>query len=205
MRHTYFGSQVKVKKISNKGFTILELMIVVALLAILLGIAVPSFSDFVERQAVKSDMNRLSKIFTSARAQAMTLEVGATSVCWNSTLAATAPANLTSAGAIIPPRSVVSFAGDAVVGYGELLSVMDVDVNRLSYRTNDNDNCVSFSAQGRLTQSNASGASFVVCKDSADASDAFRVDITIGGRISVRDNTSVVNVNGANVGALSCT
>lgn len=191
------------KKISYiQAFTILELMITVALLGVILTLAVPSFGDYVERQAVKSDISRFSTAFTSARSQAMTAQAGSTSVCWNNTAAEVAPANLAGTAARIPAESITVFEGgpNSPDGYGGIISVLDVDLNRLSYRTNDADNCIGFNAQGRLIQANVNGASFVVCKDSADATNAIRIDISIGGRISVRENTST-----SGTGVLSCT
>jgi len=163
-------------------------------LAATLTFAIPSFSDFVERQAVKSDINRLSKAFANARSQAMTLQMGSTSVCWNNGIAEVIPGNLAGTPARIPPRSLTVFEGgpDSDDGYGEIISILDVDVARLSYQTDDDDNCIGFNSQGRLTQSNANGVSFAVCKDENDNANSYRIDITIGGRVSVRENTSLL-------------
>lgn len=193
--------QVRASNALNNGFTILELMMAVAFLGVILALGVPSFTDYVARQAVKADVNRISKAFTSARSQAMTISAGLTSVCWNPADVAATPANLVTAGAIIPARSVAVFEGGpaSATGYGETLSIVDISIDRLSYRTSDADNCIGFNSQGRLIQSNVAGVSFVICKAAADASDAYRIDIAAGGRLTLRENTSAQGN-----GVLSC-
>lgn len=47
---------------SNKGFTLIELMIVVAIIAILASIAVPSYSKYVARAKVAEAISQLSDI-----------------------------------------------------------------------------------------------------------------------------------------------
>ena len=55
----------------SSGFTIIELLVVIAVSAVLLGIAVPSFTDFVAQQRVKSNAEQLRQALIIARAEAV--------------------------------------------------------------------------------------------------------------------------------------
>lgn len=194
---------MKNNELASRGFTILELITAVAIVALMAAIAIPSMSDFVEKQAVKSDVTRMAKVFTSARSQAMTSQTGFSSVCWNGSGVAVAPDNSNGpTAARVPPRSMAVFEGgpESDGNYGNMVSVLDIDPDRLFYNTDDNDNCLGFDAQGRLIQSNLNGTSFVVCKAENTDDDAYRIDISIGGRNAVRSNAAVVGA----FAALNC-
>jgi len=53
-----------------RGFTMVEMMITVAILAILLGLAVPSFSDFIKSTRLTTQANALSMDLQIARSEA---------------------------------------------------------------------------------------------------------------------------------------
>ena len=54
-----------------RGFTLIELMITIALLGILLALALPSFSDMIRRTAVSSAASSLSVALATARSEAV--------------------------------------------------------------------------------------------------------------------------------------
>lgn len=56
---------------AQKGFTLVELMIVVVIAAILASVAVPSFRSFIQGQAVKSAATDLHASFALARSEAV--------------------------------------------------------------------------------------------------------------------------------------
>ncbi|WP_265944223.1 GspH/FimT family pseudopilin [Dechloromonas sp. A34] len=58
-------------KPSVSGFTLIELMIAVALLGILLTLAMPSFSDMIRRMRIESAANSLSVALATARSEAV--------------------------------------------------------------------------------------------------------------------------------------
>ena len=55
----------------ERGFTLIELMVTIAVLAILLAVAVPAFSDFMEKARLRGAADALASQFSLARAEAM--------------------------------------------------------------------------------------------------------------------------------------
>lgn len=58
-------------KIGGKGFTLVELMVTISILAILLAIGAPNLRDFILKQQVSADANTLASAFRLARSEAM--------------------------------------------------------------------------------------------------------------------------------------
>lgn len=59
------------RMLASRGFTLIELMITIAILAIVLGVAVPSFQDFVRRNRVTATANNLVSALALARSEAV--------------------------------------------------------------------------------------------------------------------------------------
>ena len=57
--------------LGQQGFTLIEAMIVVAVIAVLLAVAVPSFSDFFEKNRLKRATEAVYGLITKARAEAV--------------------------------------------------------------------------------------------------------------------------------------
>jgi len=67
----------------NKGYTLLELMITLVMAAILLGIGVPSLTDFIKNNRMLAVTNGLMTVIKTARSEAMTQRANVT-VCRSS-------------------------------------------------------------------------------------------------------------------------
>jgi len=59
------------KRVHQHGLTLLEVMIVVAIIAIMLAVAVPSFSDFILTQRAKGSAEGLTAALQNAKAEAV--------------------------------------------------------------------------------------------------------------------------------------
>ena len=53
------------KKTNNKGFSLVELIIVIAIMAILVGVLAPQYLKYVEKSRVSADMDQLDSVYTA--------------------------------------------------------------------------------------------------------------------------------------------
>jgi type IV fimbrial biogenesis protein FimT len=60
---------------ANRGFTLIELMMVIVITAVLVGIAIPSFSELLDRNTVDTDANKLLSSILLARSEAVKREI----------------------------------------------------------------------------------------------------------------------------------
>lgn len=57
-----------------KGFTLIELMVVIAIIGVLMAMAGPAFGDFIKRQKIRSILNEWQSSFFFAQREAMRLK-----------------------------------------------------------------------------------------------------------------------------------
>lgn len=58
------------KKLNNKGFSLVELIIVIAIMVILVAVLAPQFTKYVERSRVSTDVQTASEIATAVQVAA---------------------------------------------------------------------------------------------------------------------------------------
>ena len=59
------------KKMNKKGFTIVELVIVIAVIAILAGVLIPTFSGIVEKAQISAEQQKVTNAYKEAYATAL--------------------------------------------------------------------------------------------------------------------------------------
>jgi len=68
----YFGNRMKNRELNNiKGFTLIELITVLSILAISITLAVPSFKSFMQNNQASSEAHKLLASFFLARSEAV--------------------------------------------------------------------------------------------------------------------------------------
>jgi type IV fimbrial biogenesis protein FimT len=174
------------KNYSNKGFTIMELMLSMGVLAALIAIAAPNLSEFLQRQRVNSQAEAISSALSVARSQALS-QLSDVTVCWNpSSSAVTRKGHSIAAGniAVLMGDTSTNIAGSQDViadfAYGEDLFIADDEA----------DNCVVFNDQGRLDLGQVSGNTLVmgVCIRSGENADSRSIVVGNTGRAVTNKN-----------------
>jgi len=103
------------KKLNNKGFSLVELIIVIAIMAILIAVLAPQFLRYVERSRLQKDNTAISEIANAAKV-AMA----------NDTVNNTVPAGATAVGTVA--GKVYTFTGAANTLNGEVAAVVGTPV-----------------------------------------------------------------------------
>lgn len=175
--------------IQSKGFTLVEALATLMVVSVIAVLAVPTFSDFLQRQSVRADNQFALKAFTVARSQAIAATATSTVVCWNNTNVNVDMSD-SSGGTthILNPGQILVSEG-TFADFGEIITRGNIVGDANVSFDNDADSCISFSAQGRMENSSVSPLSIVFCRALGDSEDSMRLEIAAGGRVSVKNNT----------------
>lgn len=136
-------------KSRTRGFTLMELMIALAVAAIILTLAVPNFSRFRLNNRLSNAANDALSVITRARTDAIKRQISV-SLCASTVPNAAAPT--CSDGAIEGLISFIDLNNNCLRDSGEDLlgtttyEVLDSSANPLRVRTNGN--CMSFASTG---------------------------------------------------------
>lgn len=179
----------------NSGFTLLELLVAVGIVAIVLAAAAPPLSQFVQNRKMDSQTSLIASALSSARSLALSKAVG-TSVCWNDTAATvTLPSpdetiNV-EPGQILVIDSSEANSNDRVKSQVDFLSVDYNFINDFTAAAANQAQCVDFDSQGR----SATPGNFVLCRDDGDEADAITIVLNINGRSSEAKGNQIADTD----------
>lgn len=167
----------------NQGFTLIELMLAIGLLSILMLLAMPNLSQFVQKQKLATQGEIISSTFGVARSEALN-QLSNIEVCWNPK----------SSDEVIDRRDVEINPGMMAV---LTLAASAVEIRQVEYDVDntltvddETDNCATYSPQGRLIMSSIDGNELVfgVCRASGEKKDSRSIQIGITGRPVIKKN-----------------
>jgi type IV fimbrial biogenesis protein FimT len=132
---------------SNKGFTLLELMVVIAIVAIMISIATPSFRAQIEASRLRADTDNVVTALQFARSEAVTRRAdvtasnfaGGASVAQGATAIRVFPAQ--SSGVVITGATITYRANGSVAGVQRIKVIGTSDARTI---------CVNFIGQARV-------------------------------------------------------
>lgn len=67
-------NHVAKKELNNKGFSLIELIIVVAIMAVLIGVLAPQYLKYVEKSRESADLDNLQTVITTLQVYASDIE-----------------------------------------------------------------------------------------------------------------------------------
>lgn len=161
----------------TRGYTLLEIFIAVALLSIILAVAFPSLSEFVDRRRVVANGQEISDLLSAARQQAVAINQRIR-VCWNEQGEDTTNTRNV-AGHLIPHGGfiVVNRADQSI-----LYRTSNLSGSRSVFRESVRGRCMIYETDGRT---NNKGGAFFVCAANGDDDGAVQVRIDIAGRAQI--------------------
>ncbi len=153
----------------NRGFTLIELMIAITVLAILLGIGIPSFRDIIQNNRATAATNELVTALQLARSEAVKRRQNVT-VCRRN-----------AAGSACDNGTDWA-AGWLVQSGGTVIKVWDPQSGNPAF--NASANTVTFQSSGRAT----SAVSFTITFPDCTGQQSRTVDVAATGRVNTTRN-----------------
>lgn len=137
-------NNLKEKKLDNKGFSLVELIIVIAIMAVLIGVLAPQYLKYVERGRASADIDNVDQMISAV------VTYSADPVY------ATASGTITSASGAVTASGTVGTVGDIA----DAMDKMSINIPSGKFmKSNSYQNWViTFEADGTISFSGADGA-----------------------------------------------
>lgn len=179
----------------KSGFTMLELLIAMAVLAIILTTAVPSLSQFIQSREIDQQASAIITTLSTARSVALS-QASAASVCWNDTGSAVSLPAPNAAANIEPGIMVFIDPIQATIATRVKTQISFLNdgynvINNFTAVTAGTAQCVNFGSQGRST----TPGSFVLCKTNGIEANAVTIQLNINGRANQIDGNQIAGVS----------
>ena len=168
----------------QNGFTLLELLVTIAITAIIVALAAPSFTDVFDDNVLLTQTNQFATAINVARSEAVKRN-GRVLICKRTgNQCATSNATNWEDGWII----FADADNDNAVDSGEEISMLDPLRTGYTLRPNNNTNWLAFSANGKTSNNIAAtftGVIFRVCSPDQDTTSARSLDMNVVGRTQI--------------------
>lgn len=205
--YTYRSSARMRQKVS--GFTLLELMVTIIILAIVVSFAVPSFRQTVLESRIGSQINEFSGVIALARSEATKLQGGVVSVCSSTDGAACNGGASWDQGWIlfrdVDADGVIDNGVDQLIKVGSVLG--GGNTARVSGLSSNDGTLIQFSSRGfplPATVGSSAAGTLSVC-DSRGAGDARAIVVGVSGQVRLaRDENGDGIVDDHNGASVTC-
>jgi type IV fimbrial biogenesis protein FimT len=173
---------------SNRGFSLIELLVTITIIGIMLGIALPNLSEMIRSNAVAAQSNHFSTTINLARSEAVKRNLNVF-ICVRDGSACTTTGEWEDGWIVFADNNT-----NNTLDSGEEISLVDGLTTNYTLRASDTSLIwLAFQSDGRA-QSNASvfsGLSFTLCppESAADPTDARIITMNSVGRTSLAKGT----------------